>query len=130
VIRWGVIKNKKIGYIGITDMNNFSNYVSPNYQNTNKFDSIYDQKKSSIEPLEQFKDEINGVEELMEKVMNDFRNIDTVIVDLRFNGGGYETVALKLLSFFAPQEKHILSIKAKTKNGFTPAQKIHFKACF
>ncbi|WP_286760639.1 S41 family peptidase [Salegentibacter sp. UBA1130] len=45
-----------------------------------------------------------------------------MIVDLRFNGGGYETVALELLNYFVAQDKEIIKIKARTKEGFTPAQ--------
>ena len=52
-----------------------------------------------------------------------FTKTKTVIVDLRFNGGGYETVALKLLSYFINEPKHILSVKAKKDNGYTKEQK-------
>ena len=47
-----------------------------------------------------------------------------MIVDIRFNGGGYETVALELLSYFIDKEKEIISIKAKKENGFTGIQNI------
>ncbi|MBZ9728430.1 S41 family peptidase [Salegentibacter sp. JZCK2] len=127
VMRWGTLLNSNIGYIGITDMNDFANYVPGQIQNTGKFDSIYNLRKYSAEPLEQFQDEINGVNRIMKKVLNDLKNGDAAIVDLRFNGGGYETVALELLSYFVSEEKEIISIKARTENGFTPVQKIHLK---
>jgi carboxyl-terminal processing protease len=51
----------------------------------------------------------------------------TVIVDLRFNGVGNETVGLKLLSYFVNEPKHILSVKAKIDNGYTKEQKYILK---
>ena len=86
-------------------MNGFSNSKEPN------------------QPLEEFENEIKGVEFIMSKVLEDLNNTNSIIIDLRFNGGGYETVSLKLLSYFINEEKHILSVKSKTKDGFTIIQK-------
>ena len=127
VIRWGIIKNRNIGYIGIRDMNGFSNYITDNIENTITFDSVYKEKEKSYQPLEQFKNEILGVEFIMDKVLKDLNETSSIIIDLRFNGGGYETVSLKLLSYFIKDEKHIFSVKTKTSNGFTPVQKYYIK---
>lgn len=127
VIRWGIIKNRNIGYIGIRDMNGFSNYITDSIENTITFDSVYKEKEKSYQPLEQFKNEILGVEFIMDKVLKDLNETSSIIIDLRFNGGGYETVSLKLLSYFIKEEKHIFSVKTKTSNGFTPVQKYYIK---
>ncbi|SFF76288.1 Tricorn protease C1 domain-containing protein [Salegentibacter agarivorans] len=122
VIKWGTVQDSNIGYIRISDMNDFANYVPKEYQKTIKFDSIYNLRKYAAEPLGQFQEEINGVNRIMKKVLSDLKDNDPVIVDLRFNGGGYETVALELLNYFVAQDKEIIKIKARTKEGFTPAQ--------
>ena len=109
LVRWGVTTNKDVGYIGITDMNGFSN------------------TEESNQPLEEFENEIKGVEFVMSKILEDLNSTTSIIIDLRFNGGGYDTVSLKLLSYFIDEKKHILSIKAKTKNGFTPEQKYYIQ---
>ena len=127
VIRWGIIKNRNIGYIGIRDMNGFSNYITDNIENTITFDSVYKEREKFYQPLEQFKNEILGVEFIMDKVLKDLNETSSIIIDLRFNGGGYETVSLKLLSYFIKDEKHIFSVKTKTSNGFTPVQKYYIK---
>lgn len=127
VIRWGIIKNRNIGYIGIRDMNGFSNYITDNTENTITFDSVYKEKEKFYQPLEQFKNEILGVEFIMDKVLKYLNETSSIIIDLRFNGGGYETVSLKLLSYFIKDEKHIFSVKTKTSNGFTPVQKYYIK---
>ncbi|MFD1095582.1 S41 family peptidase [Salegentibacter chungangensis] len=117
VIRWGSLKNTDIGYIAITDMNDLANYVPDRFQHSKKFDSIYNRGQDPVQPLEYFQDEIAGVQHIMPRILRDLGHSDSIIVDLRFNGGGYETVALELLSYFVSEEKEILSIKAKIETA-------------
>ena len=122
-IRWGTIKNKDIGYIAITDMNNFSNYVTNSNLSSDKFWDAYEKKLETKSGIEQLNDEIEGVEFVMHKILNDLSETKSLIIDLRFNGGGYETVALKILSYFIDKPKHILSVKAKNEDRYTDEQK-------
>jgi hypothetical protein len=123
VIQWGYLKNNEVGYILVSDMNDFPHYVTSSYLSKKEFQEQYDNKLQSKSPIEQFSDELVGVEFVMEKILKDFANSKSVIIDLRFNGGGYETVSLKLLSYFVDEPKHVLSIKAKMGNTFTMEQK-------
>ena len=59
--------------------------------------------------MELFDDELKGVEKIIKIILDDFKNTQSVVIDLRFNGGGYETVALQLLRHFVTQKKDILS---------------------
>ena len=122
VIQWGALKDENIGYIVITDMNNFSNYVSESNLSPKQF---WDEYKTVLETksgLTQLDDELKGVDYVMDIILSDLSETNSMIIDLRFNGGGYETVALRLLSYFVKQPKHILSIKAKKTEGFTKVQ--------
>ena len=122
VIQWGNIKNSNIGYVLITDMNDFSNYVSSPNLSKKEFELEYENVLKTKSGIQQLNDEIKGVDFAMSNILKDLANSKSIIIDLRFNGGGYETVALKLLSYFINQPKHILSIKAKKDNGFTKEQ--------
>jgi hypothetical protein len=122
VLKWGTIRKNDIGYIQITDMNGFSNYVPNQNMNSENFESLYEQRASENSALQQFRDEIDGVDYIMPKVLEDLQGKKSIVIDIRFNGGGYETVALKLLSYFIPEQRHILSICAKTKMGHTRIQ--------
>jgi C-terminal processing protease CtpA/Prc len=124
VIKWGKLKDKNIGYIGISDMNGFANYVPKELENSEKFDSVFNSVRNQVEPLNYFRDEINGVNKILPIIKEDLKETKAMIVDIRFNGGGYETVALELLSYFIDKEKEIISIKAKKENGFTGIQNI------
>lgn len=123
VISWGKLKGTRIGYLMIKDMNDFSAYVSPVEQHQPDFAKKYDQVKDSRLPLMQFEDELNGVDQVMKKIMSDIGQSDSIVIDLRFNGGGLETVALRLLSYFIVESKHVLSVEAKTVQGNTAKQK-------
>ena len=122
VIQWGALKDENIGYIVITDMNNFSNYVSESNLSPKQFWEEYKTVLETKSGLTQLDDELKGVDYVMDTILSDLSETQFVIIDLRFNGGGYETVALRLLSHFIKQPKHILSIKAKKAEGFTKEQ--------
>lgn len=123
VISWGRLKGTRIGYILIKDMNGFANYVSESEQLLPNFAKNYDKIKASRPALDQFEDEYRGVKMVMGKILSDIGPSDSLVIDLRFNGGGLETVALKLLSYFVAESKHVLSVKAKTAQGSTAIQK-------
>ncbi|MEO0337752.1 MAG: S41 family peptidase [Bacteroidota bacterium] len=122
VIQWGILKGKKIGYIVITDMNDFSNYVPDQDLTTEEFAQAYEKVLTSRPAIIQLQDELKGVDFIMEMILSDLSNTESVIIDLRFNGGGYETVALRLLSHFVQEPKHVLSIKAKKVNKYKNEQ--------
>ena len=122
LVQWGVLKKENIGYIAITDMNNFSNYIPNQELTAQDFEQEYEKVLETKSGITLLKDELKGVDFVMNKMLSDLATTNSIIVDLRFNGGGYETVALKLLSYFIKEQKHILSIKAKKGNNYTNKQ--------
>jgi C-terminal processing protease CtpA/Prc len=124
VIKWGTLKNSRTGYIQISDMNNFANYVKEKSITEKAFYEKYKQQKSRIGALEYFEDEISGVNYIMKQILSDLKDTNPVIIDLRFNGGGYERIALEILSYFVDKTKRAISVSAKTKDGNSPEQKI------
>jgi C-terminal processing protease CtpA/Prc len=63
----------------------------------------------------------------MDKITEYIKNTKVCIIDLRFNGGGYDEVQIEILKRFATKETLIVSKKARNKNGFTPKQSIYVK---
>lgn len=122
VVQWGFLKDTKTGYILITDMDHFADYVPEEKQNSKEFGILYNKISESKTPQRMFEDEAEGVKKIMNKVLYDLEGSSSVVIDLRFNGGGYETVALKLLSYFVQSQKKVISIRAKTREGFTSKQ--------
>lgn len=122
VLQWGFLKDSKVGYILISDMDHFAGYIPEEKQNSKEFTTLYDKISESKAPQQMFEEEVVGAKKIIEQAIRDLKGSTSVVVDLRFNGGGYETVALALLSYFVPSEQKVLSIQAKTDNGFTPRQ--------
>ena len=108
-------------------MNNFSNYVAKSNLSSRQFWEEYETVLETKSGLIQLDDELKGVDFIMNTILSDLAKTQSIIIDLRFNGGGYETVALQLLSHFVKQPKHILSIKAKKGQGYTKNQKYVLK---
>lgn len=92
-IIWGLL-NDDIGYMNILFMENYG---------TN------------------FNNEISSLNSILDTVMNDLNEsgVSKLIIDIRFNDGGYDTVALDLVSRFINQEQVLYSKKARLGDDFT-----------
>lgn len=121
---WGKLKEKNIGFIQISDMNDFANYNLSKELDENTFQKKYDSIMETKAPIDYFKDEIEGVNFIIPKVLKEL-NSTNIIIDLRFNNGGYGKVALKILEYFINQPKKVFSVYAKNGKGFTKKQHIN-----
>ncbi len=91
-IMWGVINN--VGYINILNMEGYGT---------------------------DFNDEISALNVLLDTVMNDLNDsgASKLIIDIRFNSGGYDTVALDMVSRFMDQERISYFKKARLGDSYT-----------
>ncbi len=92
-ILWGLI-NDDIGYINILEMGGYG---------TN------------------FSDELATLNTVLDTMMTDLKKagVSKLIIDIRFNSGGYDTVALNMASRFMDKERVSYFKKARLGNGFT-----------
>jgi len=103
VIFWGII-NGSVGYLNIWEMDSFGNH-DPD-------PDIFFLENSEI------------ARQAMVQVMQDFKDVEAVIMDLRLNEGGQPWV-LPFVNRFADQERPIASLKARAGDGFTEPQTIY-----
>lgn len=71
---------------------------------------------SSAERLER---EIAGIASVMDRAMEDLARFDRIVLDLRFNGGGFDEIGLEALKRFNDQPRYIASKIACTDRGCT-----------
>jgi hypothetical protein len=92
-IIWGLI-NDDIGYILISTMEGYGT---------------------------SFSDELLTLNAVLDTMMNDLKasGVSKLIIDIRFNDGGYDTAALNMVSRFMDQERISYFKKARLGNGFT-----------
>ncbi|WP_299435191.1 S41 family peptidase [uncultured Aquimarina sp.] len=97
-IAWGLM-GSTIGYVNILGMEGYSADESTELQTLNI---------------------------VLDKMMDDFRNaeISKLIIDTRFNGGGYDMVSVEIASRFVEQGQPAFSKKARLGNGFTESTSI------
>lgn len=92
-IGWGLI-NKNVGYINIINMQGYGGNLNNELKTLNKvLDKMMSQIKTS--------------------------GISKLIIDIRFNEGGFDTVALDIASRFMDKERTSYSKKTRLGNSFT-----------
>jgi carboxyl-terminal processing protease len=60
----------------------------------------------------------------LDNIMHDFKDVDGVILDLRFNEGGNDFVSTMIFSRFINKDFHAYSKQARLVNDRTPLQKV------
>ncbi len=66
-----------------------------------------------------------ALEKAIDRVMEDFKELDGVIIDARFNPGGADSASLLVANRFADQKRLAFTKKAVTENGYTEEQSIY-----
>jgi len=123
---WGITDNN-LGYIQINRMIHFANYgFSSTLTGKEFWDKNFKYQKKSKSSY--FQDNRDGVKQLMDSVMEKLKNTDGVIIDLRFNYGGWDQIALDILSYFNDSDKVVFTKKAKMGDTFTKPQEIVLKS--
>ena len=113
-LAWGLI-NEDIAYIQFNEMDGLANY---NTTDTNNYWEIADESD------DYFTDLIEGTKYITKRILKDIKNTKSCIIDLRFNGGGYDMVGLEFMSHFINQEYDVFKKKRRFENGFAGEQTI------
>lgn len=119
LVNWGLIRDN-VGYIQINNMMFFGNYNLPDSLNGYDYLFAYLDKSESNPNYQQ--NEISGIKNIMDSIITDLKNIDAIILDIRFNLGGEDLVSLEILRHFIQKETLLYSKKAKCKTSFTKSQ--------
>ncbi|KAA1239852.1 S41 family peptidase [Aquimarina sp. RZ0] len=122
IINWGIIKDT-IGYIQINDFEDLANYdIDQNASEEDFWDAYWENADNS----ENYpKDVLNGIKEIMKTIFNDIEDTKSCIIDVRFNGGGFDQAGLEVLSYFTDSKSVVFSKKARYGNDFTKSQNIY-----
>lgn len=64
------------------------------------------------------------VDDIMDRVIGDLQDASGIIVDARWNGGGYDSNALHIAGHFTDRQLLAFTKKAKIADTFTPEQEI------
>lgn len=119
LVNYGLINND-IAMVQINGMEGFANYNIPSDISEDKAEKLYE--KSADKSKNYTKDNADGTAYIMDKVIREIKNTKACIIDIRFNGGGYDEVQLEILKRFATKDTIAIYKKARKGNGFTKKQ--------
>ena len=60
-------------------------------------------------------------------VYNEIKNTESCIIDVRFNGGGFDQIGLEISSYFTDKKRIAFYKKARLENGYTNPQNIYIE---
>lgn len=80
--------------------------------------AVFEISQFGDEMIAELEKNLKKVEEKTRELEKSGKNISGIIIDLRYNGGGYLTGAVDLASYFLPENTKIVSIESKnTENN-------------
>ena len=123
-IQWGII-NDSIGYLQINEMDGFADYNLQDSLSGQDFWEAYSEKANQSNNYNQ--DQLNGVNNIMTSVLEDFKNTKCTIIDLRFNGGGSYEVALEFMKYFNNKERFVFTKQARFGSTYTKPTSVNLK---
>lgn len=98
---WGRFDNN-IGYLNVTTMD---------IEELGESDNSIEQNKAILTAT-------------LDEIMQDFANVDGIIIDVRYNGGGDDFVSRMITSRFIDQSLHVYSKQARLGDSRTPLQQV------
>tara|TARA_R110000868_G_scaffold178452_2_gene418123 strand:- start:3959 stop:5386 length:1428 start_codon:yes stop_codon:yes gene_type:complete len=119
LMKWGKMENN-VGYIQIKAMFLYADLnLNDSLVQENGFVSTYLDAFERLNYEQQILEEVAGIRKLMDMIMQDLKETKHIIIDVRFNGGGQDVVALEILRRFNSDRKQIAIKKARHNNGYT-----------
>lgn len=120
-LRWGLLENN-IGYFQMNQMMGMSEYGINDTLSYTDYWTAYFEKLEIVE--NDFEDEMNGISNALDVILEDLHSAEALIIDLRFNGGGKDEVGMAVLERLNDKERLVFTKKGKMSDGYTPINKV------
>lgn len=120
-VRWGILDGN-LGYLQINQMMMFADYtISDTLKGNDYWMKYFELAEESNDDLQ---DEVDGINQVLNEAMSHLNETRAMILDVRFNGGGKDSVGLAIMSCFNDQQRVAFTKKARNGNGFSKLNKI------
>ena len=128
IIRWGMMEDS-IGYVQVNAMMLLADLnLSDSLVQQNGYVNAYFGAMEQLGGAEQLALEVAGTRKIMDRVMNDLRTMRSLVVDVRFNGGGNDDVGLEVLRRFNKERIQVATKKARFGSEFSSIIPIFLEA--
>ena len=91
---WGKI-NDQVGYLQVNDMAAQAYYGITPDMTKREAQKLYE--RAMYKSDNHMQDETDGMHRTMQKVLKDLEGVKHIILDVRFNGGGFDTVSFEII---------------------------------
>ena len=127
VINWGIMDNN-IGYLQINVMFGHGDLSLPDSLSGNDYWRAYFGELENITSEKHTRIELAGINPTLDIVMADLEDMDAIILDVRFNGGGKDEVALDIMKRFNPKRHLVFNKKAKHQDRYTRPTNVYLES--
>lgn len=118
-VRYGKI-NKDVGYIQIQNMVTMAHYNIPDSLSNEKF---WDKWWNKLNTADNYHDDVQeGTNYMMNTIVDDLDGTKAYIIDLRFNGGGFDDASVEILNHLVSNKIDFSTKKVRLGEGFTEKQ--------
>lgn len=123
-LKWGMI-NKDIAYLQTSNMIGWANYNIADSLSTKQF---WEEWWANLNKADNHHNDVaEGTRFIMDSIVKTIGNAKACIIDLRFNGGGFDDVSVEILNHFVSQKIDICTKKVRHGKGFTEKQNMNLK---
>jgi len=127
LVQWGKLTSG-IGYIQVKTMWLYADLDIPeDLIDSIGFVDAFIETKHKLYEGQYIEQEVQGVRELMNRVMKDLSNMKSIVIDVRFNGGGQDAVSFEILSRFSIQKQQVAKQKFRYGNTFSKEVPIYIR---
>tara|TARA_R110001606_G_scaffold314158_1_gene460817 strand:- start:439 stop:1866 length:1428 start_codon:yes stop_codon:yes gene_type:complete len=120
-LKWGMV-DKDIAYIQTTNMISWANYPIADSLSTKQF---WKEWWKYLNKANNHHDDVaDGTRFIMDSIVKTIGNAKACIIDLRFNGGGFDDVSVEILNHFVNKQTDICTKKVRQAERFTEKQKM------
>lgn len=116
VLRYGQMKNGMV-YLQINAMERWADFGISNDLEPQAFWKKYLKEENKL--IDGSQANVDGVNSILDKVIDSYTDASGYVLDIRFNGGGYDEVALSIMNHFAKEEATVFTKKARKGDLYT-----------
>ncbi len=118
-LKWGMV-NEDVAYIQTTNMISWAHY--PIADSLPK-DEFWEEWWDRLNKADNYHDDVaEGTRFMMDSIVSTLKNAKACIIDLRFNGGGFDDASVEILNHFVNEETDICTKKVRLGEDFTEKQ--------
>jgi len=125
-VTWGNI-NDDVAYIHVMDMIGFAHYDIP-FKYPEQDTTFWDEWWTQLSAADNYHDDTGaGAKYILDSIMMQIKDAKACILDLRFNGGGFDDASHEFLHHFARENKEFAKKKARLGDGFANGMSLYLK---